>query len=185
MGKIKVGVIVGSLRKGAFSRAVADAAIKMAPEGFEYEIIDISNLPVYNQDFDEGGEPASYAPFRAAVKNADAYLFVTPEHNRTIPAALKNALDIASRPWGQSVWGGKPAAIISISPGHLAGFGANHQLRQPLAFLNVYTMQQPEYYFANVADAFDANGNFTRDADKKYMQNYLDAFTAWIKNFKQ
>ena len=132
----KIGIIVGSLRKNSFSKQIADNVVSLLPAGYEAEFVEIGNLPLFNQDYEgDLGTPAEYTTFRNTIKALDAVLFVTPEYNRSIPAALKNALDVASRPYGESVWNGKPAAIISQSPGALAGFGSNHHLRQVLTFL--------------------------------------------------
>src|SRR5699024_5195285 len=137
--------------------------------------IDIAQLPLYNQDYDEQNIE-EYTDFRSKVNSLDAVLFVTPEHNRSIPAALKNALDVGSRPYGQNVWGGKPAAIISQSPSDLSGFGANHHLRQPLAFLNMPVVQQPEAYLANVHELLDENGKINNEDTIQFLQSVVDAF---------
>ncbi len=177
----KIGVIVGSIRKDAFSGKVADNLMSLLPEGYEAELIKISDLPLYNQDYDEADTPANYQGFRDKVRSVDAVLFVTPEHNRTFPAALKNALDVASRPWGQNVWSGKPAAIVSVSPGALAGFGANHHLRQPLSFLNMPTVQQPEAYIGNVTALLDENGKINNPDTIALLQSVVDALVAMVK----
>lgn len=127
----KIGIILGSLRKESFSKKIANNVASLFPEGYEAEIVEIGNLALYNQDFDdENNVPAEYTAFRNKMKEIDAVLFITPEYNRSVPAVLKNALDVGSRPYGASVWDGKPAAIISQSPGSLSAFGANHHLRQ-------------------------------------------------------
>src|SRR5690348_6800740 len=142
-----VAVFVGSLRRESFSRKMAQVLTGLAPASLKLEIVEIGQLPLYNQDYDDDGTlPAEYAPFRSRVKAADAVLFVTPEYNRSVPAVLKNAIDVGSRPYGQSVWDGKPGAVVSVSPGAIGAFGANHHLRQSLVFLNMPTMQQPEAY---------------------------------------
>lgn len=171
----KIGIIVGSLRKDSFSKKLAHNLLELFPAGYEAELVDISNLPLYNQDFDFADTPASYLPFRETIKSLDGLVFVTPEHNRSIPAALKNALDVASRPWGQNVWAGKPAAIVSNSIGALAGFGANHHLRQPLTFLNVQTVQQPEAYIGNVESLLDDEGKINNAGTVAVLQSVVDA----------
>jgi chromate reductase len=134
----KIAVLVGSLRKESFSRKIAENVVTLFPEGYETVFVDIGNLQLYNQDYDdEDRAPEEYNIFRNKMRNIDAVLFVTPEYNRTMPAVLKNALDVGSRPYGSSVWDGKPALIISQSPGSISGFGANHHLRQSLTFLNM------------------------------------------------
>lgn len=177
----KIGIIVGSLRKDSFSKKVAEHAKTLFPAGYEADLVDISQLPVYNQDFDAENTPASYPVFRETVKGLDGVLFVTPEHNRSFPAALKNALDVASRPWGENVWSGKPAAIISVSIGALAGFGANHQLRQPISFLNMPIVQQPETYLGNITEYLDAEGRVNNEQTSAIIQNLVDALVALVE----
>ena len=174
-----VAVFVGSLRKESFNRKMAKALAALAPESLHLEIVEIGQLPLYNED-DDGNPPAAWTAFRRRVKSADAVLFVTPEYNRSVPAALKNALDVGSRPYGQSVWDGKPGAVVSVSPGALGGFGANHHLRQSLVFLNVPAMQQPEAYIGGAAELFDAEGNLINDRTRELMRQFMAAFAAWI-----
>src|SRR3954470_19883701 len=140
-----VAVLVGSLRKDSLNRKLAHAMIEMAPTSLKLEEIPIIDLPLYNPDLDDV-PLAPWAALRQRIKRSDAVLFVTPEHNRSVPAALKNAIDIASRPYGASAWNGKPAAVVSASPGAIGGLGANHHLRQSLVFLNMPAMPQPEAY---------------------------------------
>lgn len=175
-----VHVLVGSLRKEAFTRKLAKALMAQAPASLKLEIVEIGQLPLYNQDLDET-PPEPWVAFRQRVKAADAVLFVTPEYNRSVPAALKNALDVGSRPYGQSVWNGKPGAIVSASPGAISGFGANHHLRQSLVFLNVPAMQQPEAYIGGVAALFDADGNLVNDGTRTFLTTFMTAFAAWIE----
>jgi chromate reductase len=177
----KVAVIVGSLRKGSFNRLTAQALARLAPEGLELEIVEIGDLPLYDQDLDEGEPPAAWTRFREQVKAYDAVLFVTPEYNRSVPAAIKNAVDVGSRPYGASVWDGKPAGVVSVSVGALGGFGANHHLRQSLVFLNMPVMQQPEAYFGNAGTFFDADGNLANEGTQKVMQRFIDSFAAWVE----
>jgi chromate reductase len=174
-----VAVIVGSLRKGSINRQVANALVGLAPANLQLSIVEIGQLPLYNQDLDED-PPAEWAAFRARVKACDAVLFVTPEYNRSVPAALKNALDVASRPYGQNAWSGKPGAVVSASPGAVGGFGANHHLRQSLVFLNVPAMQQPEVYLGGADKLFDGNGLLINDRTRDYLQGFMKAFAAWI-----
>lgn len=181
----KIGVIVGSLRKQSFSKAIANAMKEMFPEGYDAKFINISDLPIFNQDFEDGEleEPASYSRFRNDVKDVDAVLFVTPEYNRSTPAVLKNALDVGSRPYGQSVWDKKPAAVVSVSPGAPGAFGSNHHLRQSLVFLNMPTLQQPEAYLGNVMNYLDDNGQVNNDNTKQFLQSIVDAFVELIKRY--
>jgi chromate reductase len=173
-----VAVIVGSLRKDSINRKVANALAELAPEGLELNIVEIGQLPIYNQDGDED-PPAEWTAFRERIKAADAVLFVTPEHNRSVPAALKNAIDIGSRPYGKSAWSGKPGAIVSASPSGIGGFGANHHLRQSLVFLNIPTMAQPEAYIGGADKLFDPAGKLSNDGTRKFLQTFMQAYAAW------
>jgi len=174
-----IAVFVGSLRKESLNRKLAKALAELAPSSLKLEIVEIGQLPLYNQDFDEDPS-AVYVEFRATVRAADGVLFVTPEYNRSVPGALKNALDVASRPYGQSAWNGKPGAVISASPGAIGGFGANHHLRQSLVFLNVPAMQQPEAYIGGADKLFDARGKLANDGTRKSLQQFIEAFANWV-----
>lgn len=181
----KIGILVGSLRRESFSKKLAANVAELFPEGYETEFLEIGNLAFYNQDFDDDNNvPAEYTAFRSKIKEMDAFLFVTPEYNRSIPAVLKNAIDVASRPRGANVWDGKPAAIISNSPGNLSGFGANHHLRQPLVCLNMPTLQQPEAYIGNVANLLDESGKLKEEGTVKFLQSFVDAFVDLIKKYQ-
>lgn len=177
----KIGLIVGSLRKDSFTGKLAENLIPLFPEGYEAKLVDISALELYNEDKDGDTAPASYGTFRDEVKTLDGVIFATPEYNRSVPAVLKNALDVGSRPYGQSVWDGKPAAILSASPGALSGFGANHHLRQPLVFLNMPILQQPEAYIGNIAAKLDDNGKCKDPADVEFLQKFVDAYVALVE----
>lgn len=182
---VKIGILIGSLRKESFSKKLAENVSALFPEGYETEIVEIGNLPLYNQDFDDyNNVPAEYTTFRNKIKEIDAVLFITPEYNRSVPAVLKNALDVGSRPYGKSVWDGKPAAVISQSPGNLSAFGANHHLRQSLVVLNMPTVQQPEAYIANVATLFDENGKINKQDTIQFLQSFVDAFVDLIKKYQ-
>ena len=176
----KVAVLVGSLRKASLNRRAAHALAALAPAVMELQIVEIGDLPLYNQDLDDA-PPAAWAMFREQVKGADAVLFVTPEYNRSVPGVLKNAIDVGSRPYGQSVWNGKPGAVMSVAPGALGGFGANHHLRQSMVFLNVPMMQQPEAYVGGAAALFDDAGAITNEGTLKFFADFIAAFSAWIK----
>lgn len=181
MNTRNVAVFVGSLRKEAFSRKTAKALIARAPDSLKLEIVEIGQLPLYNQDDDTAAPPAEWTAFRERVRAADAVLFVTPEYNRSVPAALKNAVDVGSRPYGQSVWDGKPGAVVSVSPGNIGGFGANHHLRQSLVFINVPAMPQPEAYIGGAANLFDAEGNLTNESTSQFLEKFMQAFADWIE----
>lgn len=175
-----IAVLVGSLRKGSFNRMTANALIELAPDSLKLEIIEIRDLPLYNQD-DDPAPPAQSVAFKQRVMRADAVIFVTPEYNRSVPGVLKNAIDIASRPYGQSAWNKKPAAVVSVSPGAIGGFGANHHLRQSLVFLNMPTLQQPEMYIGNCAGMFDGQGELTNESTRTFLKNFLDTFAGWVE----
>jgi chromate reductase, NAD(P)H dehydrogenase (quinone) len=175
----EVAIFVGSLRKDSINRTVANALVELAPASLRLNIIEIGQLPIYNQDQD-GNPPAVWTAFRERVKAADAVLFVTPEYNRSVPAPLKNALDIGSRRYGQSCWNGKPGAVVSASPGPIGGFGANHHLRQSLVFLNVPAMQQPEAYIGGADKLFDENGKLANDGTRSFLQQFMRAFADWV-----
>ena len=180
MATRRVAVLVGSLRKEAFSRKIARALAALAPPSLKLEIVEIGQLPLYDAD-DEAAVPEPTAAFRGRIKAADAVLFVTPEYNRSVPGVLKNAIDVASRPYGQSAWQGKPGAVVSVSPGALGAFGANHHLRQSLVFLDVPVMQQPEAYLGSVAGLLDAQGNVTNEGTRDFLRRFMEAFAAWIE----
>lgn len=180
----KIGVIVGSLRKESWSRKLALALIKLAPSGFDLELIEIGKLPLYNQDPDDENHPfAEWTSFRKQVKGVDALLFVTPEYNRSIPAPLKNAIDVGSRPYGKSVWEKKPAAVVSCSPGAIGGFGANQHLRQTFVFLDLFCMQQPEIYLSGIDKHFDEKGNLNNEKTKEFLTKFMTDFGRWIGRF--
>jgi len=178
----KIGVIVGSLRKESYCRKIAKILMLSAPTTLQLEEVDISGLPMFNQDLEEqGNEPESWVIFRERMKGFDGVLFVTPEYNRSFSAVIKNALDVGSRPYGKSIWNGKPGAVISVTPGALGAFGANHHLRQVLTFLNVPVMQQPEAYVGNVSELLDQNGNLTNDSTREFLQNFMNSYAAWVE----
>ncbi len=178
-GPYRVAVLVGSLRQDSINRKVARALIALQPAPLAGEIVEIGQLPLYNQDGD-ANPPAQWLAFRDRIRASDAVLFVTPEHNRSVPAALKNAIDVGSRPYGHSVWSGKPGAVVSASPGGIGGFGANHHLRQSLVFLNVPMLAQPEAYVGGADKLFDSAGNVNNDATRKFFTDFMAAYAAWV-----
>ena len=178
-----VAVLVGSLRKQSINRKVALALAELAPANLKLSIVEIGDLPLYNEDIDET-PPAAYSTFREQVRSSDAVLFVTPEYNRSVPAPLKNAIDVGSRPYGKSAWSGKPGAVISVSPGAVGGFGANHHLRQSLVFLNVPCLQQPEAYLGGAGTFFDESGKLS-DKVQPFLQSFIDAFAGWVEQHKK
>ena len=180
----KIAIVVGSIRKGSLSQSLANNLAALLPEDYEPHFIKIDDLPLYSQDYDAGDAPEQYQRFRDQVRDTDAVIFVTPEHNRSYPAALKNALDIGSRPYGQSVWNGKPALVVSQSPGNISGFGANHHLRQTLTFLNMPTLQQPEAYIAHTNKLIDEYGKINNEGTLDFLQSVIDAFVELIKRYQ-
>jgi chromate reductase, NAD(P)H dehydrogenase (quinone) len=176
----RVAVLIGSLRRESFTRKVANAIIQLGPPSLKFEIVDISRVSLYNQDL-ETSPPAEWLALRDQLRAADAFLFATPEYNRSIPGVLKNAIDIASRPKENNVFNGKPGAVVSVSPGALAAFGANQHLRQTLVFLNVPAMQQPEAYIGGAAKLFDDAGNLTNDSTRQFLKAFVDAFARWVE----
>lgn len=175
----KIGVIVGSLRKESFNRKMAVALGSLAPEGIEFDILEIGDLSLYNQDLDDT-PPEAWVTFRNRLRAVDGVLFVTPEYNRSIPGVLKNAIDIGSRPYGQSAWDGKPGAVISVSPGSVGGFGANHHLRQCLVFLNVPCMQQPEAYIGGAGELFNDQDIIQNESTRKFLRRFVQSFAKWV-----
>ncbi len=176
----KIAVLVGSLRKQSFNLKMAKVLISLAPESLKFEIIKIGDLPLYNQDLDDEKPPSAWITFREQIKPCDGLLFVTPEYNRSIPGVLKNAIDVGSRPYGQSVWGGKPAAVISVSPGAIGGFGANQHLRQTFVFLDIIAMQQPEAYIGQANEVFDAQGRIANEGTQKFLKEFMNKFANWV-----
>lgn len=178
--KKKVAVLVGSLRKESYNRKMAHALIALAPESLELKIVEIGDLPLFNQDLEET-PPQSWTRFRKEIADSDAVLFITPEYNRSLPAVLKNALDVGSRPYGKSVWNEKPGGVVSVSISALGGFGANHHLRQSAVFLNIPMMQQPEAYIGKAAEIFDEAGNIKSEDTRNFVQHFIDAYARWVK----
>lgn len=179
-----IAVLVGSLRADSLNRRVAEALARLAPPALKLEIVGIGDLPFYNPDLEADAPPAAWVRFRERVARADGLLFITPEYNRSVPAALKNALDVGSRPYGKSVFGGKPGAVVSVSPGAIGGFGANHHLRQSLVFLDVPVMQQPEAYIGGADKLFAEDGSIASEASSKFLGKIIHAYGDWVARFK-
>lgn len=182
MEQKRIAVFVGSLRKESFSRKMANNLVKLSPPTLKLEILEIGQLPLYNQDLDED-PPQTWADFRRELKAFDGVIFVTPEYNRSVPGVLKNAIDVGSRPYGKSSWDGKPGAVISVSPGLIGGFGANHHLRQSLVFLNVPVMQQPEAYIGGAASLFSESGEIVNDSVREFISKFMLAYSEWVATF--
>jgi len=181
MAKRRVAVFVGSLRRDAFSRRLAEALKALQPASLELDLISL-DMPLYNQDLETDNPPAAWTVFRKRVAECDAILIVTPEYNRGMPAAVKNALDVGSRPYGTGVVNGKPCAVASNSPGALGGFGANHQVRHTVVFLDMPMMQQPEIYLGGVDKAIEPGGKVTADSTKQLIEKFLAKFADWIEH---
>lgn len=175
----KIAIIVGSLRKESFSRKVANALIALSPKDLEMKILEIKNLPMYDQDLDKN-PPIEWTDFRSKIKTFDAIIFVTPEYNRSVPGVLKNAIDVGSRPYGQSAFEAKPAGVISASIGIMGGFGANHHLRQSLVFLDMPTMAQPEVYLGDVAKLFADEGHLINESTGELLKKFTSSFSDWV-----
>jgi chromate reductase len=181
MAPHKIAIVVGSLRRESLNRKVARSICAFASDRLDCDIVEIGDLPLYNQDYDSD-PPAAFVRFREEIAAAEGVLFCTPEYNRGVPGVLKNAIDVGSRPYGQSVWDKKPAAIVSASPGSIGGFGANHQLRQACVFLNMPVMQQPEAYLGHVTDEqFDADGCLKEGPLKALVLTLATAFADWVQ----
>jgi len=180
MTRHRIAIVVGSLRRDSINRKVAKSICAFASKMLDCYIVEIGNLPLYNQD-EETNPSKEVLAFRKQIAEADGVLFCTPEYNRGIPGALKNAIDVGSRPYGQSVWDKKPGAIVTASPGGIGGFGSNHQLRQVCVFLNMPIMQQPEAYLGNVSDnSFDESGQLKDGALKNVVVQLAAAFAGWV-----
>jgi chromate reductase len=180
MTRHKIGILVGSLRQGSINRKIALSVAEFAKGALDCRIIEIGDLPLYNED-DDTNPPPQYKRFRDEIASVDGVLFCTPEYNRGIPAAIKNALDVGSRPYGYSVWDKKPVAIISASPSPIGAFGANHQLRQSCVFLNMPVMQQPEAYLGQItSDKFDEAGRLREGPLRDIVVNISNALASWV-----
>ena len=180
MPRHRIAILVGSLRKGSVNRQMARAMCALASERLDCRFIEIGDLPLYDEDLDQS-PPESWARFRQEVAAAEGVLFVTPEYNRSIPGALKNAIDVGSRPYGKSAWAKKPAGVVTCSPGGIGGFGANHALRQACVFLDMPVMQQPEAYLGHVtADKFAADGTIADEGLAKVAANFVRSFGDWV-----
>jgi chromate reductase, NAD(P)H dehydrogenase (quinone) len=180
MTRHKVAILVGSLRKDSINRKIARSICAFASDRLDCDIVEIGALPLYSQDHDSDS-PEEYVRFREKIAGADGILFCTPEYNRGVPGVLKNAIDVGSRPYGESVWDKKPAAIVSASPGSIGGFGANHQLRQSCVFLNMPVMQQPEAYLGHVGDdRFGADGCLVEGPLRELVLGLAAAFADWV-----
>lgn len=176
-----VAVLVGSLRRDSYNRRAAKAVAELARPHLKFEFLQIGDLPPYNEDADGDQPPELWTAFRDDVRGADAVLFATPEYNRSVPGVLKNAIDVASRPYGRGALLNKPAAVMSVSIGQIGGFGANHHLRQMLAYLNMPTLGQPEVYLGPAAQLFGESGEILKGGTRDFLKTFVDAFADWIE----
>jgi chromate reductase len=180
-GQLDIVIITGSLRKDSLTLKMAKVLSTLAPDYISTELISIGNLPIYNEDLETAHPPIEWVEFRERIRKAKGILFVTPEYNRSVPAVLKNAIDVGSAPHGHNMYESKPAAIVSLSPGAMGAFGANHHLRQSLVFLNSPAMQQPEAYIGGSEELFDNEGNLTKESTIAFLIKFMKAFAVWVK----
>jgi chromate reductase len=179
MSKYQIAVVVGSLRKDSFNRKLANAIVKLAPPDFSFKQVQISDLPLYNQD-DDASPAESVKRLKREITASQGLLFVTAEYNRSIPGVLKNAIDHASRPYGQSAWAGKPGGVIGVSVGATGTSMAQQHLRNVLGYLDVPTLGQPEIFLQAKEGLFDEAGDLGASS-KKFLQNWMDRYVAWVK----
>jgi chromate reductase len=181
----KIALIIGSLRKAAYTRLLANAVRELAPPTLEFFEAGIGELPLYNQDLETATPPQLWKTFRDQIRQADALLFITPEYNRGMPGALKNAVDVGSRPPKENVWTAKPAAVISLTPGALGAMAANIQLRSALSVVNAYTMPSPEAYIGGAKALFDETGKLHKEDTREFIAKILKDFETWIGRLKR
>lgn len=181
---IRILGIAGSLRKESFNRGALRAAQELAPEGVEIEIFDLDGIPGFNQD-QESEPPAIVAEFKKKIREADAIIFSTPEYNYSIPGVLKNAIDWASRPYGDSAWDGKPAAIMGASGGNIATARAQYDLRKSMVFLNMFPINKPEVMIGGAGDKFDAEGNLTDETTRDFIRQQVEALVEWTRRLSK
>lgn len=181
-----IAVLVGSLRKGSYARKIANNILDMFPKDYEAKIVEIRDLPLYDADYDNPEEtdkplPESYTEFRNTIKAADGVLFVTPENNRCIPACLKNAVDVASKPAGDVAWKGTPCGMMSHSVGAMGGYSAQKNLRLALSYFDMPLMGQPEVFLGKSPSLLDENGRIAVESTYKFLQSYVDKFVALVE----
>lgn len=182
MDTYEIAVLVGSLRKESFNRKLAKALIKLAPPEFSFKQLEIGDLPLYNQD-DDSHQAPQVMRLKTGIAGAQGVLFVTPEYNRSLPGVLKNAIDHASRPYGQSAWANKPAGVIGASVGAIGTAMAQQHLRNVLAYLDVPTMGQPEAFIHATEGLFDSNGGISNEGTRKFLQDWMASYVAWVKAY--
>jgi chromate reductase len=176
---LDIAVIVGSLRTGSYTRKAAKALMERTPPQLSCRLVEIGDLPLYNEDLETQTPPEPWVRFRDQIRPCQGVLFATPEYNRSIPGCLKNAIDVGSRPYGKSVWSAKPAAVVSVAPGKLGAFGANHHLRQTFVFLDMPAMQQPEAYVGGAAQLFAEDGSLKPGDTDGFFRAFMHKFADW------
>ena len=180
MSQYQIAVVVGSLRRDSINRKLANALVKLAPAEFSFKQLKIDDLPLYNQD-DDGNQAESVKRLKSEIKASQAVLFVTPEYNRSVPGVLKNAIDHASRPYGQSAWAGKPAGVLGASIGAVGTAIAQQHLRISMGYLDMPALSQPEAFIHVKEGFFDASGNIASEDSRKFLQGWMDKYVAWVK----
>ena len=181
---IRILGIAGSLRQASYNRGTLRAATQLVPDGAEVEIFELDGIPGFNQD-EEQNPPEKVVELKRKVREADAILFVTPEYNYSVPGVLKNAIDWASRPYGDSAWNGKPAAIMGASVGAIATARAQYHLRQMMVFLNMFPVNQPEVMIGNAGEKFDEQGNLTDETTKDFIRQLLQNLVDWTRRIAE
>lgn len=180
---MKVSVLVGSLRKESYTKKITKEIVQFLPDEWNIEFVEIGNLPLYNEEYDEGTPPEEYVQFREKMKASAAYIFATPEYNRSVPACIKNAFDVGSRPQGNICWVNKPAAIFSVSPGQLGAFGGNQHLRQTMSMFPLDLMKQPEVYISNVAEVLNEEGKVVKEGTRDFLRSVAESFQKHVEKF--
>ena len=178
MAQKTIAVIVGSLRQDSYNRKVAHELMRLAPNELDLNIVEIGDLPLYNEDL-EAETPQAWTDFRHAMNKSDGVIFVSPEYNRSIPGALKNAIDVGSRPYGQSVWQGLPGAVMTVSQSAIGGFGSNHNIRQAVVFLDIPMMPQPEAYIGQIQNLWDDNDRLVPDTEE-FVESFINHYRDWV-----
>lgn len=181
MAKKNIALIVGSLRKDSYNRKVAHELMRLAPDELDLNIVEIGDLPLYNEDL-EAETPQAWSDFRHAMNESDGVIFISPEYNRSMSGALKNAIDVGSRPYGQSVWKGLPGAVMTVSQSAIGGFGANHNIRQSVVFLDVAMMPAPEVYIGQIQNLINEDGRLVEDT-AQFLTTVLNTYRDWVHKF--
>lgn len=181
MSSYEVGILVGSLRKNSYNRQIAKELVRLSPEALTFRFIELGDLPLYNPDLEGDGVPEAWTRLREEVAAVDALIFCTPEYNRCMSGAMKNAIDVGSRPPGKSVWRGKPATVVTATPGGLGGYAANHSIRTSMVTLGVPVMAQPEVYLGRVKELLDEDGKIAKEDTREFLRKVMTAFGEWVE----